>query len=104
MLNYLFVFFIIVSVVFYFYFKTRQFRTTQMLPIHKKMYASMAGASLGGFILSFGLNQIVLFDKVAIYIISVIFILFGLYVLVFNYRAYKHYVKFVEEEAEINKN
>ena len=104
MLNYLFVFFIIVSGVFYFYFKTRQFRTTQMLPIHKKMYASMAGASLGGFILTFGLNQIVLFDKVAIYITSVIFILLGLYVFVSNYRAYKHYVQFVEEEAELNKN
>lgn len=104
MLNYLFVFFIIVTAVFYLYFKTRQFRTTRMLPIHKKMYASMAGASLGGFILSFGLNQIVLFDKIAIYITSVIFILLGLYVLVFNYRAYKHYIQFVEEEAELNKN
>lgn len=75
-----------------------------MLPIRKKMYASMSGASLGLFILSFGLNQIILFDKISIYIISAIFILLGLYVLVFNYRAYKHYSKFVEEEAEINKD
>ena len=103
MLNYFFVFFIIASIVFYFYFKTKQFRTRQMLPIRKKMYASMAGASLGGFILSFGLNQIVLFDKITIYIISAIFILLGLYVLIFNYRASKHYSKFVEEEAELNK-
>ncbi len=103
MLNYLFVFLIIVSVVFYLFFKTKQFRTRQMLPIHKKMYASMAGASLGLFILSFGFNQIVLFDKITIYIISAIFILLGLYVLIFNFRAYKHYSKFVKEEAEINK-
>lgn len=104
MLNYIFVFFIVASFVFYFYFKTKQFRTTYMLPIRKKMYASMAGASLGSLLIFFGLNQIVLFDKLAIYIVAAIFIPFGLYVLVFNYRAYKHYVQFVEEEAELNEH
>lgn len=104
MLNYLFVFFIITFAVFYFYFKTKQFRTTRMLPIRKKMYASMAGASLGGLLLFFGLNQLVLFDKVITYVIAAIFILLGLYVLVYNYRAYKHYSQFVIEEAEINQH
>lgn len=104
MLNYIFVFFIITSIVFYLYFKTKQFRTTYVLPIRKKMYASLAGASLGILLMSFGLNQIVLFDKLVIYIIAIIFIPFGLYVLIFNFRAYKHYVKFVEEEAEINEH
>lgn len=102
MLNYLFVFFIIAFAVFYFYFKTKQFRTTRMLPIRKKMYASIAGSSLGGLLLFFGLNQLVLFDKVIAYIIAAIFILLGLYVLIFNYRAYKHYSQFVVEEAELN--
>lgn len=64
----------------------------------------MAGASLGVLLISFGLNQIVLFDKLAIYIIAAIFIPFGLYVLVFNYRAYKHYAQFIEEEAQINEH
>lgn len=104
MLNYFFVFLIISSGVFYFYFKFRQFRTTYRLPIRKQMYASMAGASLGGLLLFFGINQIIIFDKLIVYIIAAIFIPLGLYVLVFNFRAYRHYIKFVEEEARINEH
>lgn len=104
MLNYILVLFIIISFVFYFYFKTKQFRTTRMLPIRKKMYASMAGSSLGGLLFFFGINQLVLFDKLATYIVAAIFIVLGLYVIVFNYRAYKHYKQFVEEEAKLNEH
>lgn len=75
-----------------------------MLPIRKKFFASMAGASLGLFLMSFGLNQIILFNKLVIYIVSVIFILLGLYVLIFNLRAAKHYRQFIEEEADINEH
>lgn len=73
-----------------------------MHPIRKKMYASMAGYSLGALLIFFGLNQIILFDKVVNYIVAAIFIALGLYVLVTNYRGYAHYKKFVAEEAEIN--
>lgn len=98
----LFVFSAIVSLVFYFYFKTRQFRTTQMLPIRKKMFASMAGVALGLFLIFFGINQIIIFSKLIIYGVSILFILLGLYVSVFNFRAAKHYRQFIEEEAIIN--
>ena len=104
MLNYILVLLIIISFVFYFYFKTKQFRTTRMLPIRKKMYAGMAGSSLGGILLFFGLNQLVLFDKATTYIIAAIFIALGLYVIIFNYRAYSHYKQFVIEEAELNEH
>ncbi len=98
----LFVFSTIVSLIFYFYFKMRQFRTTRMLPIRKKMFASMAGVALGLFLLFFGINQIILFNKFVIYLISALFILLGLYVAIFNFRAAKHYRQFIEEEAIIN--
>ena len=104
MFNLIFVFFIIVSGVFYLYFKTRQFRTTHRLPIRKKMYASMAGVSLGGLLLFFGLNQLALDGGITRYIIAVVFIPLGLYVLIFNFRAYKHYNRFVIEEAKLNEN
>lgn len=104
MLNYILVFSIIASIVFYFYFKTKQFRTTHMLPIRKKMYQSMAGAFLGLLLISFGLNQVVLFSALVNYIVATVFILLGLYVLIFNYRAFKHYQQFVKEEAEINEH
>ena len=98
-INFIFVFFIIASAVFYFYFKTRQFRTRSIFPIRKKMYASMAGASLGGLLLFFGINQLMLFDGVATYIIAALFIVFGAYVGIFNFKAYKHYRSFVDEET-----
>lgn len=62
----------------------------------------MAGTSLGGLLLFFGINQVILFDEVVNYIIAAIFIALGLYVLIVNYRGYAHYKKFVVEEAEIN--
>ncbi|MBE1554399.1 YtpI family protein [Sporosarcina limicola] len=104
MSNFIFVCLIIVSAVFYFYFKTRQFRTSHMFPIRKKMYASMAGYSLGGLLLFFGINQLILFSGLATYVIATIFIVFGAYVLIYNYRTYQHYKRFVAEETELNKN
>jgi Ca2+/Na+ antiporter len=103
-LNFFLVFIIVASAVFYFYFKTRQFRTRQVFPIRKKMYASMAGASLGGFLFAFGINQLLLFAGIATYVIAALFILFGAFVLIFNFKAFKHYKRFVDEETELNEN
>ncbi len=102
MLNFVLVFLIIASAVFYFYFKTRQFRTRSVFPIRKKMFASMAGSSLGGLLLFFGINQLFLFSGVLTYVIAAIFIVLGAYVGIFNYRAYKHYLSFVDEEKNLN--
>lgn len=102
--NFFLVFLIIACAVFYFYFKTRQFRTRQVFPIRKKMYASMAGASLGGLSLFYGINQLILFDGIITYIIVAVFIAVGAYVGIFNYRAYKHYRSFVDEETKLNEN
>lgn len=103
-INFFLVFFIVASGVFYFYFKTRQFRTSSIFPIRKKMYASMAGLWLGVLLIFFGLNQIILFDGTLTYIVAGIFILFGGYVAVFNRNATKHYKQFVEEETSLNQN
>ena len=101
-INFILVFFIIASAVFYFYFKTKQFRTKQLFPIRKKMYASMAGGFLGSLLLFFGINQLMLFNGITTYIIAALFIGLGAYVGIFNYRAYKHYKSFVKEETELN--
>lgn len=103
-INFILVFFIIASAVFYFYFKTRQFRTRSLFPIRKKMYASMSGASLGGLLLFFALNQLMLFDGITTYIIATLFVLFGVYIGIFNFKAYKHYRSFVDEEKKLNDN
>jgi len=68
------------------------------------MYAGMAGVSLGALLISFGLNQFTLDVGITRYIIAAVFIPLGLYVAVFNFRAYKHYGQFIVEEAELNQN
>lgn len=102
--NFLFVFGIIASGVFYFAFKAKQFRTSHMFPIRKKMYASMAGTALGTLLIFFGINQLLLFEGILTYIVVAIFILFGGYVAIFNFKAMKHYKQFVAEERTLNEN
>ncbi|PID24952.1 YtpI family protein [Sporosarcina sp. P7] len=102
MVNFIFVFGIVACGVFYFVFKTRQFRTSHMFPIRKKMYASLAGTALGALLIFFGINQLLIFDGTLTYIVSAIFILFGGYVAIFNFNAQKHYKQFVAEESKIN--
>ncbi|REB06551.1 hypothetical protein DVB69_12690 [Sporosarcina sp. BI001-red] len=101
--NFILVFLIIASAVYYFYFKTRQFRTSQVFPIRKKMFASKAGMFLGLLLIFFGVNQLLLFGGVSTYVISGIFILLGGYVAIFNGKAVRYYNQFVEEETDLNK-
>lgn len=102
--NFILVFLIIASGVYYFYFKTRQFRTSQMFPIRKKYFASRAGAFLGGLLFFFGINQLLLFEGVATYVVSGLFIIFGAYIIFFNSKAAKHYKQFIDEETKLNEN
>ena len=103
-INFLLVFLIIASGVYYLYFKTRQFRTSYVFPIRKKFFASKAGSFLGGLLFFFGINQVILFDGVATYVVSALFILFGAYIIYFNYKASKHYKQFIDEETRLNEN
>ncbi|MGK7377995.1 YtpI family protein [Planococcus shenhongbingii] len=91
---------IIVSFVFYFYYKTKQFRAT--LPIRKKWYAAVASFSLGSFIFFFGVNVLFVNQSAVTYIVSAIFIILGIAMMITNYKAAKHYHKFVAEETRLN--
>lgn len=99
--NIIFVFFIVLSFVAYFYFKTKQFRST--LPIRKNWYKSKAGIALGAFIAIFGVNQAFLFPSTTTFIIVAIFILLGIAVLIDNTKKMRHYGQFIREEYELNK-
>lgn len=101
MINFILVFLIIVSIVFYLYYKTKQFRTN--LPIHSNWYKSLASTSLGVLVAAFGLNQMLLFQTTVTYIIAALFILLGGALAIYNYKAAKHYRQFLEEERELNK-
>ncbi|MFF2755186.1 YtpI family protein [Psychrobacillus sp. NPDC058041] len=100
-LNGIFILAIVVSFVWYFYFKTKQFRTT--LPIRKKWFSAKASVCLGAFLLFFGLNFLIVFPSSVTYVISALFILLGGYFMYYNYKVFKHYGQFVEEELSLNK-
>ena len=101
MINAILIFLIVVSFAFYFYFKTKQFRSE--LPIAKKWYANRALVALGSLLFFFGLNQLFLFPTTLTYVISGLFIVIGLFTMINYYRVAKHYGQFVEEEFNLNK-
>ncbi|MEK4627641.1 MAG: YtpI family protein [Solibacillus sp.] len=100
-LNFLLVAFIIISIVFYFYFKTKQFRST--LPIRKKWYTAKAGIALGLFLVFFGLNATILYPDWIGYIVAVLFVLIGAGLSSNNFKRMRHEGKYVIEEYELNK-
>jgi uncharacterized membrane protein len=100
MINALFVVLIVLSFVFYFYFKTKQFRSE--LPIAKKWYANRSLIALGSLLFFFGINQLTLFPSTLTYVISGVLIVIGLYTMVYYFRVAKHYGQFVEEEFRLN--
>lgn len=99
--NIFIVFFIVLAFVAYFYFKTRQFRST--LPIRKKWYQSKAGIALGAFIMLFGINQAYLFPSTITFVVVAIFIILGIALLIDNTKKMRHYGQFIQEEYELNK-
>ena len=100
-INFILVAAIIVSFVFYFYYKTKQFRST--LPIRKKWYTAKAGVSFGVFVLLFGLNTTIIYPPAIGYIVAAIFVLLGIALTSSNYKRVKHEGKYVAEEYELNK-
>lgn len=102
LLNILFIIVIVISAVFYLYFKTKQHRTHY--PIRKKWYQSKAGTSLGLFISSFGVNTAFIYQDALTYIIGAIFISLGSFMISSNIKRMRHEGKFIKEEYELNHN
>ena len=100
--NYLLIVFIVVSVVAYLYFKTKQLRTSY--PIRKKWYKAKAGIALGLFISTFGLNTALIYNDALTYIIGAIFISLGSLMISSDWKRMRHEGKLIKEEYELNNN
>ncbi len=100
-LNFLFVAGIIVSFVAYFYYKTKQIRTT--LPIRKKWNKAKSGVALGIFMIFVGLNITIIYTTTIGFIVAALFIVVGIGYAVNNFKRAKHEGRFVAEELELNK-
>lgn len=100
-LNYIFVVTMIISFVAYFYYKTKQFRTT--LPIQKKWYKAKGGVALGLFVIFAGCNTLVVFPSLVGYIIAALFFVSGIAMATEQFKRVKHEGRFVKEEYELNR-
>ncbi len=89
-------FLIVVSAVFYIFYKVNSLRTKS--PLEKKWISTKGNIAIGVFLVSFGINQIILTTPVALFVGS-IFILLGAANVFFGYKAYKHYSPLVLEEV-----
>lgn len=100
-LNIILALLIIITFVFYLYFKTKQFRTN--LPIRKKWYANRAGVALGILLILFGINQLIIYHTTLTYVVCAIMIIFGFYASLNYNKRVRHYGQYVAEEEQLNK-
>ena len=100
MANIIFVFFIVVSFVAYFFYKTKEFRST--LPIRTKWYKAKAGVALGIFVIVFGINTCIVYPSLVGFLIAAVFILIGAIKAYSSYKRVRHEGQFVKEEHELN--
>ncbi len=89
---------IVVSLVFYLFFKIKSVRT--QLPMEKKWISGKSSIALGAFVAFFGINQLFLFQSIVTYIVAAVFILIGGTSLIGGYKMYKFYLPYAIEEAE----
>lgn len=89
---------IIFSLAFYVYYKTKFFRTRR--PVEKKWLSAKSSIALGLFVFLFGVNTFFIHPSTVSTIVGVVFLLIGAGSIWAGYRAYKHYLPFVIQEAQ----
>ena len=91
------VIFIIFSLSFYLYFKTKYFRTKR--PMEKQWTSAKSSIALGAFVLLFGINQYVIYQSTLSLVIGLLFIAVGGGSIWAGIRAYQYYYPLVVKEA-----
>ncbi|WP_059171389.1 YtpI family protein [Bacillus sp. FJAT-27445] len=89
---------IVFSLSFYVFYKIKYVRSTK--PGERNWISSKSGIALGLFVLTFGLNQLYLFQSKVSYIVAIVFILLGGINIWSGIKAYRFYLPFAIKEAE----
>lgn len=93
----IFVIFIIFSLSFYLYFKTKYFRTKQ--PMEKQWISAKSSIALGAFVFLFGINQYFIYQSTLSLVIGLLFIAVGGGSIWAGIRAYKYYYPLAIKET-----
>jgi uncharacterized membrane protein HdeD (DUF308 family) len=89
---------IVVSFVFYIFYKVKYVRSTK--PAERQWLSAKSRIALGLFVGLFGLNQLFLFQTTITYIVAAIFIIIGAMSVWAGFKAYKHFRPLAAKEAE----
>ncbi|MFC5712770.1 YtpI family protein [Thalassorhabdus alkalitolerans] len=89
---------IVLAVAMYIFYKAKVIRTKA--PAEKRWQQMKATMALGTFVTAFGLNLALTPRSTLELIIGLVFILLGGANVLLGYKGYKHYLPFVEQEAE----
>lgn len=92
------IFSIVISLVFYLFYKMKYIRSRR--PAERHWLSAKSSIALGLFVSLFGINQLFLFHTTITYIIAVIFIFIGGYSIYGGIKAYKYFLPHAQKEAE----
>lgn len=96
--NFFLVVVIVLSFIFYLFYKVQYVRSRR--PMEKKWLSAKSSFVLGLFVGLFGLNTLLIQQTTTSYIIAAIFILYGFASMIAGYKMYKHYLPFARQEAD----
>ncbi|WP_050181129.1 YtpI family protein [Domibacillus robiginosus] len=96
--NFFLVVFIVLSFMFYLFYKVQYVRSRR--PVEKKWLSAKSSMALGFFVGMFGVNTLLIQQTTTAYIIAAIFILYGFASMAAGFKMYKHYLPFARQEAE----
>ena len=96
--NFFLVVVIVLSFIFYLFYKVQYVRSRR--PMERKWLSAKSSMVLGLFVGVFGVNTLLIQQTTTAYIIAAIFILYGFSSMVAGYKMYKHYLPFARQEAE----
>ncbi|MEH7442457.1 YtpI family protein [Bacillus sp. JJ1122] len=94
----IFVLLIVLSFVFYIFYKMKYVRSKR--PAERKWLSAKSSIALGLFVGLFGLNQVFLFQTAITYIVAAIFIIIGSMSIWSGVKAYKFYLPLAAKEAK----
>lgn len=94
----IFVLLIVLSFVFYIFYKIKYVRSKR--PAERKWLSAKSSIALGLFVGLFGLNQLFLFQTTITYIVAAIFIIIGTLSVWSGVKAYKFYLPLAAKEAK----
>ncbi|WP_046176688.1 YtpI family protein [Domibacillus indicus] len=96
--NFFLVIVIVLSFVFYLFYKVQYTRSKR--PMERKWLSAKSSMVLGLFVGVFGVNTLLIQQTATAYIIAAIFIVYGFASMIAGYKMYKHYLPFAQKEAE----